>query len=225
LNIDIENYSHIIWDWNGTLLNDVKLCADIMNELLIMESLPEISVERYRNIFTFPVEEYYRRAGHNFKNNSFEILGKEFMNRYETGKTNCSLSPGAIELLEEFSRRNIQQHILSAYEQSSLNNIVKQFRIGKYFKHVLGLDNIYANGKMLLAEKLIKIINHDGKEQKILMIGDTLHDLQVALHIKTDCILIAHGHQSKERLEESNVIIFDDLISMMQSINKQGIQD
>ena len=218
MNIDIDNYSHIIWDWNGTLLNDVGLCANIMNELLTMESLPEISVENYRNIFTFPVEEYYRRAGHNFKNSSFEMLGKKFMNRYETGKSQCRLFPGAIELLEEFNRRNIQQHILSAYEQSSLNNIVNQFQIGEHFKQIIGLDNIYADGKMLLAEKLIKMINHNVGDKKVLMIGDTLHDLDVALHINADCILIATGHQNKERLEGSGVVVFDDLIEFKKSI-------
>lgn len=218
MNIDIDNYSHIIWDWNGTLLNDVRLCADIMNELLTMESLPEISVENYRNIFTFPVEEYYRRAGHNFKNSSFEMLGKEFMNRYETGKSQCRLSPGAIELLEEFSRINIHQHILSAYEQNSLNKIVDQFSIKKHFKQIIGLDNIYAGGKMLLAEKLIKIINNNGEDQKVLMIGDTLHDLDVALHINADCILIANGHQSKVRLEEGGAFVFDDLNEFKKSI-------
>ena len=218
MNIDIDNYSHIIWDWNGTLLNDVELCANIMNELLTMESLPEISFENYRNIFTFPVQEYYRRAGHNFKNSSFEILGKEFMNRYETGKSQCSLSPGAIELLQEFSQRNIHQHILSAYEQSSLNRIVKQFRIEIFFKNKIGLDNIYADGKMLLAEKLIKMINHNVEDNKVLMIGDTLHDLDVALHINADCILIANGHQNKVRLEEGGAFVFDDLNEFKKSI-------
>ena len=218
MNIDIENYSHIIWDWNGTLLNDVELCANIMNELLTMEFLPEISVEKYRNIFKFPVEEYYRRAGHNFKNSSFEILGKEFMNRYETGKSQCSLSLGAVELLQEFSLRNIHQHILSAYEQNSLNKIVDQFRIKKHFKQIIGLDNIYADGKMKLAEKLIKIINNNGEDQKVLMIGDTLHDLDVALHIIVDCILVANGHQSKVRLEEGGAFVFDDLNEFKKSI-------
>jgi len=218
LNIDIDNYSHIIWDWNGTLLNDVRLCADIMNELLTMESLPEISVENYRNIFTFPVEEYYRRAGHNFKNSSFEILGKEFMNRYETGKSQCSLSLGAVELLQEFSLRDIHQHILSAYEQNSLNKIVDQFRIKKHFKQIIGLDNIYADGKIKLAEKLINIINNNGEDQKVLMIGDTLHDLDVALHFNADCILIANGHQNKERLEEGGTFVFDDLNEFKKSI-------
>ncbi|NNG28138.1 MAG: HAD family hydrolase, partial [Ignavibacteriaceae bacterium] len=83
---NILKYDHIIWDWNGTLLNDVELCAFIMNNLLRKESLPEISLKKYREIFTFPVEEYYKLAGHNFNNNSFEVLGREFMIEYEQNK-------------------------------------------------------------------------------------------------------------------------------------------
>ena len=112
---NILKYDHIIWDWNGTLLNDVELCASIMNNLLRKESLSEISLERYREIFTFPVEEYYKLAGHNLINISFEVLGKEFMIEYEQNKLDCVLYPSvneSLQLLQERGKKNIYyQHI------------------------------------------------------------------------------------------------------------------
>ena len=53
------NYKHIIWDYNGTLLNDVKLCVTIINEMLKARNLPVMSIERYRKLFDFPVKDYY----------------------------------------------------------------------------------------------------------------------------------------------------------------------
>ena len=195
-----KTYNHIIWDWNGTLFNDVELCASIMNLLLEQESLPNISLQKYKEIFTFPVIEYYKIAGHTFENNSFEVLGKQFMVEYELRKNNCQIYPGAFELLTELKRKNIQLHLLSAYEQQSLNRIIEQYKIKNYFTNAVGLDNLYASGKAHPAKKLPEMIRSDGSVENILLIGDTIHDYEVAKEINSDCILISHGHQDGERL-------------------------
>ena len=195
-----NHYDHIIWDWNGTLFNDVELCAEIMNILLTQESLPNISIQKYKEIFTFPVVEYYKCAGHTFERKSFEVLGKQFMVEYELRKNNSHLYPGAIELLSELKKKNIQMHLLSAYEQRSLNKILKIYNIDYFFQNVIGLDNIYAIGKLHLAYELIKRINSNRHRGKILLIGDTIHDYEVAKEINSDCILLSHGHQDEERL-------------------------
>jgi len=200
MNHSSKSYNHIIWDWNGTLFNDVELCADIMNMLLTQESLPNISIQKYKEIFTFPVIEYYKIAGHTFEKNSFEILGKQFMSEYELRKGSYDLFPGVIELFSSLQEKNIQMHLLSAYEQQSLNKIIKLYRIDTYFQNVVGLDNIYANGKSHLAHDLVKRINSNGEAGKILLIGDTIHDYEVAREINSDCILMSHGHQNEERL-------------------------
>lgn len=210
MNQTSKNYNHIIWDWNGTLFNDVELCAGVMNMLLTQESLPNISTKKYKEIFTFPVIEYYKIAGHTFERNSFEVLGKQFMDEYEIKKNSCDLFDGARNLLVELQSRNIKQHLLSAYEQNSLNNILKYFAIDSYFQNVIGLDNIYAGGKSHLAKKLAMKIRSNGSAANILLIGDTIHDYEVAKEIYSDCILLSHGHQDEERLLKLGIPVASD---------------
>jgi phosphoglycolate phosphatase len=210
MNQSSKSYNHIIWDWNGTLFNDVELCASVMNMLLKQESLPNISIKKYKEIFTFPVIEYYRIAGHTFERNTFEVLGKQFMDEYELRKNKCELFPGVIELLALMKSRNIQQHLLSAYEQNSLNTILKYFNIENYFQNIVGLDNIYAEGKSHLAKKLANMIRSNGAAGNILLIGDTIHDFEVAKEINSDCILMSHGHQDEERLLKLGIPVVKD---------------
>jgi phosphoglycolate phosphatase len=210
MNKSFKNLNHIIWDWNGTLFNDVELCAGIMNLLLTQESLPDISIERYKEIFTFPVIDYYKIAGHTFEKNSFEVLGKQFMDEYEKRKNNYCLFSGARELLAELKQANINQHLLSAYEQNSLNSILQFFSINSYFQYIAGLDNIYAGGKLHLAEKLVMKIRSNGKAGNILLIGDTLHDFEVAEQSGVGCILMAHGHQNEKRLLKTGMPVAKD---------------
>lgn len=223
MNLSSKSYDHIIWDWNGTLFNDVELCASIMNMLLTQESLPNISVQKYKEIFTFPVIDYYKIAGHTFENTSFEVLGKQFMVEYEIRKMDCNFFPGVVDLIAALKAKGIQQHLLSAYEQQSLNKIIKLYDIDSYFNNVFGLDNIYANGKSHLAHELVNRINSSGRAGNILLVGDTIHDYEVAKEINSDCILMSHGHQDEERLlklgipvvknfNELNILLKDNLV-------------
>jgi len=102
--MDLSIYRHLIWDWNGTLLDDAWLCRDIMNGQLRKRGLPTLSAERYEAIFDFPVEGYYRKVGFDWKKESFEEAGTEFIVEYEKcGK--CGFIPGgAISLLSWVSR-------------------------------------------------------------------------------------------------------------------------
>ena len=213
-----KRYDNLIWDWNGTLFNDVELCAEIMNILLMQESLPKISLHRYKEIFTFPVIEYYKIAGHTFETRSFEDLGKQFVEEYEMRKSGCQLFPGVLELLFELEEKKINQHLLSAYEQQFLNKILKYYKIDNYFQNIFGLDNIYAIGKTHLAHKLAKKIRSNKAAGNILLIGDTIHDYEVAKEINSDCILMSHGHQDEERLLKLGISVvknFNELNNLL----------
>lgn len=207
-----KNIKHIIWDWNGTLFDDVDLCVDNINWLLRKYNLPEITKEKYRKIFTFPVIEYYRRAGFDLEKLDFKFIGKEWMDRYEQRKFEAKLSDGAEEIIKYFFDKGIEQSILSAYSEHTLIEIVDRFGLKKYFKIIVGLDNIYAESKIDLGKKLMEKLNLNSKS--ILLIGDTVHDYEVAKELGCKCVLIASGHQSKTELEKCSCIVFDSLNSL-----------
>lgn len=209
--MNIRDYQSIIWDWNGTLLNDVWLCADIMNNLLRKRSLPEITLEKYRDIFTFPVEDYYLKAGHSFENESFKVIGKEFMDEYELRKVDCHLFPYAVNVLQSIKDMSIDQYLLSAYKQESLIDFVKYYGLDEYFLSVKGLDHIYADGKLELSRQLVNEISSKINTSKSLFIGDTIHDFEVASNLGADCLIIASGHQSLNQLDPIEVAIFKSL--------------
>ena len=82
----------ILWDWNGTLLDDVELCVDALNRLLVSFGYPQqYSLAEYREIFGFPIEDYYVRAGFDFSKDSFADLAKRYMEDYNPRSAACSL--------------------------------------------------------------------------------------------------------------------------------------
>ena len=90
--------------------------------------------------------------------------------------------------------------LLSASQLDNLKEQVYHFKIDKYFTKILGLDNILAKSKIEVAEKYFKENNID--LSKTIILGDTIHDAEVANKLKIDSILIADGHQSYDRLKK-----------------------
>lgn len=198
--ISLESYAHIIWDWNGTLLNDCDLCVDVMNQILTRRGMKCLTVEDYQANFDFPIRKYYDWLGFG-EADTFEVISHEFIAGMTQRCLEPKLQPGAVELLQHLHDQLVDQVILSAHKQDTLEKIVSHYDISRYFDHIIGLDNIYAEGKTQNGLDHFATLPHEPHE--ILLIGDTLHDAEVATAIGADCLLVAHGHQSEERLKQA----------------------
>ena len=73
-------YTHLIWDFNGTLYDDVQAGIESANRLLASHQLPIFtSTEQYRATFGFPVVDYYVRMGFDFSKTPFDELAHEWL--------------------------------------------------------------------------------------------------------------------------------------------------
>lgn len=203
------NYDHIIWDWNGTLFNDVDLCVSVVNNLLEKYSLKKITKEEYRERFDFPIENYYREVGFDFSKYTFKQLGREWMDEYEERKYEAGFYHDIIDALNFFRKENIGQSILTAYQLSELGLMLSRLKIENYFEETTGLDNIYAESKIQIGKNLIKKL--ETKYKSFLLIGDTKHDLEVAAELGIDCVIVSRGHQSKNKLVQNGAIVFESI--------------
>lgn len=211
----------IIWDWNGTLLNDVAMCVRVMNKMLQKYSLPRLTCEKYKQIFDFPVKDYYVRLGFDFDQLPFHVVGHEFMDRYFEELPHCPLFYDTVDILKEIEQMEINQLILSAMEHNELEKSLEEKGIRTYFSRVQGIDNHLASGKTELAAELLETSGFEAQET--LLIGDTLHDLEVAQSIDCHCALIASGHFSKERLLEKHDLVFDNLTEFLSFFQKSRV--
>ena len=212
--INFKKYKHVIWDWNGTLFNDVELCADIMTNLMIRSDLGSITVEEYRNVFTFPVKKYYELLGHDVGEENWEKISHEFINEYEERKFDQTLYPDSKHVLNEISNLGLSQSVLSAYSQHTLEKLISHFGLTKYFVRLVGLDNIYAESKLENGIEWMKELGYSRGE--VLLVGDTLHDCEVANEIGADPVLLSVGHQSKEKLATCGIPMIDRLSQLIQ---------
>lgn len=201
--------SDVIWDWNGTLLNDLNLCLTSINSLLGKRALPLLEESFYKEVFSFPIKDYYSVIGFDFEKEDFEVPAREFIDLYEAGVAECRLHPAAVEVLSFFRRKGTRQYVLSAMHQPMLEKTLEHNRIINYFEGVSGLGDHYAASKVERGHQLFS--SHDIDTETACMIGDTIHDYEVAAALNIRCVLIADGHQSKQRLLSTGATVIDNL--------------
>ncbi len=205
---------HIIWDWNGTLLDDVDACVNSINRMLEPRSLPTITTQEYRDIFNFPVKSYYKDLGFDMENEDWDSMAKEFHRHYALFSAEAKLRKDAVETLTKLHKNGIPMSILSASEIGILERMLTTHNIRPFFDNVFGLDNLYASSKLERGQRLMQLIKTP--PQDIFLIGDTNHDHEVAEELGINCIMLTGGHQSEARLKGSKIIHSPkDLIDML----------
>lgn len=190
-------YTDIIWDFNGTILDDVDAGIASVNKLLSDRHLPVIpNKEYYRNVFRFPIIEYYRALGFDFEAEPYEVLAPLWVAEYMKNCKSALIRDGFKRAFDTFRSLNLKQHVLSATELSMLREQLSELGIAENFDSIYGLGNIHAHSKTELA----KLWRSEHPDANALFVGDTDHDFMTAQTIGADCALVCGGHHSKDKL-------------------------
>ena len=212
----MEAYTHIAWDFNGTILNDLDASLSAANALLAHYDLPLLETsDAYRQVFGFPVTDYYRRLGFDFDRVSYEVLAPEWVSYYKHYAQHVTYFPEIPRILEEFRAAGLRQIIVSASYRGLLEEQLKRLGIGDYFNELLALDNIRAESKTALAARW----REQNPTARVLLIGDTEHDLETARAMGADCLLVGSGHRPYHALCQcKDALVVRDLSEISTSV-------
>ena len=170
---------YIIWDWNGTIVDDAGIALDAVNDMLREQHRPEITLEEYRNAMDTPTE--------------------RFQSYYENHKDQLRLHEGVEGLLEYCRQKGCHQIILSSSATRIIQFYAKLFGVADYFEAVLGADDLLAAGKI---ERAVGYFEQNKiPKAETVMIGDSVHDFDVSQALGIDCILMSGGHQDLQSLQ------------------------
>lgn len=210
-----DGIKHIVWDWNGTLVDDSWLCAELASEALHAQSGRSFDLDTYKEHASHPIEKFYESVGFDFSKRSFADLSHEFLHQYHLRLTECRLHEGVESVIAQFAKRGIGASILSAHPDEFLQKEVAQFGISSLFKLVTGADDRTARGKLHLGAAHLNRLGVSASE--VMIVGDTDHDAEVASHLGCHCTLIPNGHQSARRLNAlSGVQVLSSVLELLE---------
>lgn len=188
---------YLLWDWNGTLLDDTDAAIATLNLMLKRRGRGSVAREIYRERFRFPVKPYYKEIGLPVDDVSWNIIATEFAKIYADMPRKLAID--AVSALAFASHRVVGQSIISALRQDLLEREVNNYKIAEFFQYVCGSDNLNGASKMERARWLFSVLAQ-APSPRFVLIGDSLHDAEVAADLGIDCVLYAGGSHAPSRL-------------------------
>jgi phosphoglycolate phosphatase len=202
---------YVVWDWNGTLLDDLTCAVSATNQLLDEFGLPRLTgVDAYHQVFRFPVRDYYADLGFDVSpEGNFDAASRRFLELYLAAARDCCLHDGAAQTMAAVQAAGIGQVVISASEQGNLNAQLAPFGLDRWLETARGLSDIYAASKQAIAQNWLAEVGVPAEQ--VLFVGDSAHDYDIAASLGAQCVLYSGGHQPRRHLEALPVAIIDDL--------------
>lgn len=198
----------IFWDWNGTLVDDASIQCQSFNQVVQSRGVNPVTLERYRELYRHPISKMYEEVGIDLGQHCFESIAQEWHDRYEILSHSLRLHHDVFETLAALQRGVKRQMILSALPHELLVAQVRRFGLAHFFEQVRGMPDKLANSKVEQGRILASELGAKGKD--IMVIGDSSHDAEVARELNAECILIARGTESLQRLKRHGYRVFED---------------
>ena len=208
----MKEYKVIIWDFNGTLIDDVSAALASVNDMLSRRNLPYINMEQYASYVDTPIIKFYEHIFDDLYSMDFSVIAEEFNSGYENHLTPHAVMNGAEDVLEYFNEKGKLQTVISATHIDKVNNRLREFGLTAYFDRILAHNNLIAEDKTHLA---VKYFAEKGiKPQEAVVIGDCVADFMMAEILGCDCILTTQGHQSRKEFAETTATVIDSLFEL-----------
>ena len=211
------NDRYIIWDWNGTLLDDVDSAVNALNRMLAVRGLAPTTRDYYRAHFGFPVRPFYAELGVDLAHENWDRICVDF-HRFVDDEPKI-LRTDARVALQLAREAGVRQTILCALREDLLRRDVAAAGIADFFDAIYGVDNLDGASKLTRGHDLVRDLTLSTSTCELFFIGDTLHDVEVARELGAKCILVDGGHQTADRLTAAGVPVAPTLTAAIKSIH------
>ncbi|WP_066943434.1 HAD family hydrolase [Streptomyces lushanensis] len=206
--------THLVWDWNGTILDDIDAVIGATNAAFADIGLEPITLDRYRELYCVPIPRFYERLmGRLPSDEEWAVMDGAFHRHYTQRRAACALTEGVEELLAQWRLAGRSQSLLSMYGHEELVPTVRGYGIESHFLRVDGRTGPSGGSKALHMERHLTALASVGaiSAEHTVVIGDAADDAVAAAHVGARAVLYTGGTNSRAGLEAMGVPVVDTL--------------
>lgn len=202
---------HVVWDWNGTLVEDLPVVVESVNAALGAIGEAPITEDDYRACFTRPVGQFYERLlERSVSAPEWDTLDRVFHDQYRAALDRVPLTADAVEAIDAVRTRGWSQSILSMWWEDELVDVVA--RHGLIDSMALVQGNVDDPGGEKASHLLRHVSTLDVDVGSVVMIGDSTDDAVAAGVVGTACVLYDGGSHHLDDLEDLGLPVSGSLV-------------
>lgn len=203
---------HVVWDWNGTLLDDQRLVLQALNAVLVDAGLPPTDAATYRRLYTRPIRVFYERLfGRPLGDREWARVDEVYHEAYHARLAQATLTADARDVLEDVEEAGLTQSLLSMYRHHELVPLVRRLGVADHFVRIDGLRGPGGGRKARELEAHLGSFDTSVDPRDVLVVGDALDDARAAAHVGTRCVLYDGGSHPRAELEQAGVPVVPSL--------------
>jgi phosphoglycolate phosphatase-like HAD superfamily hydrolase len=201
--------AHLVWDWNGTLLDDLALVVTATNVSLASVGGPSVTAEEHRRDFRRPVWTYYEYVlGRRLTPEEFAALDRVFHDAYRRGLAETALAVDARDAMAAWTGT---QSLLSMWRHHELVPLVTRHGLHTQLLRVDGLrDRVGGGSKAPYLRAHLDALGLKGSD--CVLIGDSIDDAHAAQEVGAGIVLYTGGITHPERLRATGLPVADSLL-------------
>ena len=208
--------AHIVWDWNGTLFDDIEIVVAATNEVFRSYGLAAIDLAAFRAGYTRPIWLMYGRLlGRPLNEGEWERLDLAYHDSYHRLMDDCALATDALDTVAALQAAGHTQSLLSMWDHDELVALVRQLGVDNAFVRVDGLRTRGGGGKTAHLLRHLEAIA-PAIDGEVLMVGDTTDDATAAQAAGIRCVLMEDGPHPREALTACNVPLAGSLVHALE---------
>ncbi|MDK3161960.1 HAD hydrolase-like protein [Kamptonema cortianum] len=205
-------FKNIIFDWSGTLVDDLGPVLDATNQIFNHYGKPAWSREEFREKFFLPFPKFYTRY---LPEATMVELEHHYHRSFKCLEDNVAILPHAREFLDFCRERKYRLFLLSTIHAEHFAIQAKRLGIQDYFEH----PYVQIIDKKLKISQIIA--DHGLNPRETMFVGDMQHDIDTAHHGGVTAVAVLTGYDSEEKLKKSNPdLMFGNLLSLREYLSR-----
>ena len=201
--------THLVWDWNGTLLDDLTLVVAATNSSLASVGGPSVTAEAHRRDYRRPISAYYAHVlGRPIADDEFMALDEAFHDAYRALLPTCEL---AFDALDAMSAWPGTQSLVSMFFHHELVPVVTSYGLYERLARVDGLRSTVGGGpKEPHLRAHLSALEMRGED--CVLIGDSIDDAEAATAVGARVVLYCGGFTDEARLRATGLPVAKTLL-------------
>ncbi len=197
-----KRYDLIVFDWDGTVMDSTAIIAGSIQAACRDMRLTVPSDEAARYVIGMGLVDALRHAVPDATESMYEPLAARYRHHFLSQDAAIPLFDGARETIIELHESGYWLAVATGKNRNGLNRVLASSEMGKYFHTTRTADQTFSKPHPAM---LLEIMDElDLAADRVLMVGDTTHDLQMALNAGVDAVGVTHGAHPADQLSELN---------------------
>ncbi|WP_238161236.1 HAD family hydrolase [Kribbella antibiotica] len=203
--------SHVVWDWNGTLLHDNEIVLAAVNEVFVGLGGTAITWPDWQAAYTRPMRVSYETVlSRSLTEPEWAQVDKLYHDRYDALLAKSGLAEGTLDVLLGVAESGRTQSLLSMWFHDRLTPTIDEYGLAPHFTRVDGLVAEVGGGSK--AESLVRHLEAQRLDPAdVVLIGDVVDDADAARAAGAGSILVSTGAMSREALEATGSLVTDSI--------------